>query len=215
MQTQTNYNQERSTTSANIPVVKLNPVPPSELFSACRNGRDKETCSTKPIPGSILLKRSRSDLGQMGGPFLRGSCQKRSELEEMQLRIRKTPVTPIGDIMSTFLVKHVSLNTSPWSNEESVENALSNERTNLRPARPRSVYQNFNDYPSNNEMEDQENEEQCNPFHKPEQDEGFKERCKFLEKNLYNSVRIFVSQLHSNLSSKSTGWVTFLLSRSK
>lgn len=197
MQSQSNYNQQRSTSSANIPVVKLNPVPPSELFSACRNGCDRETSDSKSSAVSIKLKRSRSDLGHMGGPLLRGSNSKRSELEEVQLRIRKTPVTPLGDMVSTFLGKHVNQNASSRGNGESDENPLSSERTHLRPARPRSVYQNVNDCPSNKEMEDQENggRSSNNPFHNPEQDEGFKERCKFMEKNLYNSVRIFVAHL--------------------
>jgi hypothetical protein len=241
MQTESNYNQQRSTSSVNIPVVKLNPVPPGELFSACRSGSDRETVDrtleTDPIE-IFRLKRSKSDVGyknlnylpkkvsslsQMhsnhhhhhhqrptpdSGTMMRSPTlnhvPSHSELEEIQRRIRKTKVTPLGDIVSTFLGKHINQNSGCSTNGKSVENPLlSSERRHLRPARPQSMYQNVNDCPSssNYKMGDQENDEDGdgdddafsrhpNPFHNPEQDHGFKERCKFLEKNLYNSVRL-------------------------
>jgi len=269
MQTESNYNQQRSTSSVNIPVVKLNPVPPGELFSACRGGSDRVTVdrSVETDPIEIFrLKRSKSDIGYKNLNYLpkkvsslsqmyqskpspglnghiinsgrdaklsqsrfplahsqskpqiptgallsqnNGLLSDRSELEEMQLRIRKTKVTPFGDIVSTFLGKHINQNSDCSTNGESDENPLlSNERRHLRPARPQSLYQNVNDCPSsspNYKMEDQENDD-CdsgtpsptrptasrlnNPFLNPDPDPGFKERCKFLEKNLYNSVRL-------------------------
>jgi hypothetical protein len=239
---ESNYNQQRSTSSLvnknnNIPhpIAKLK-INPGELFSACRNGRDCEI-STKPkIPADTLsmikLARSRSDVGhkpQVGPNYSpsttsthqphqnqKFSTNKRSELEEVQLRIirKSKPSTPLGDI-STFLGKHIiNQNSGCLNNEESDENPLSKERRRLlKHTRPRSAYQNLNDqsvayYYPEEEEEDQENimkeqdeddddnvENYCqhkqstNPFfNNHEQDPGFKERCKFLEKSLYNSV---------------------------
>lgn len=228
-QNESNTNQARSTNSNNIPVMavaklEINPVSPGDLFSACRNGSDREK-STKPkVPADtmsmIRLARSRSDVGFKNKGFGPSSPQcianhlqnqqqpspssqkldRRSELEEMQFRIRKSKtVTPLGDICSTFLGKHINQTSGCLSNEESDENPLSHERRRLlKKTRPRSVYQNVNDgsgayyYP-----EDQENlteeeggqEQNTNPFfNNYEQDPGFTERCKFLEKSLYNSV---------------------------
>lgn len=69
---------QRSQTSVNvvIPIVKLNPVPPGQLFAACRQGRDKEIASENR-PASVAssnpnaqkaLTRSRSDVGFRRGP---------------------------------------------------------------------------------------------------------------------------------------------------
>lgn len=69
---------QRSQTTVNvvIPVVKLNPVPPGELFAACRQGREKEV-ATESRPASVAssnpnaqksLTRSRSDVGFRRGP---------------------------------------------------------------------------------------------------------------------------------------------------
>lgn len=227
---QNNYNQdadeERSTCRpASIPTLKLNPaVAAADLFSACRNGSNREKSSNPKIPSDtmsmIKLARSRSDVGysKNGGfgnssqiqpssssTFQQRPKNKRSELEEVQLRIRKSKTTPFGEIVSTtfLLGKHINQNSGCLSNEESDENPLSCERRRLlRRTRSRSAYQNLNDQAQattyyndgDEEDEDQENVDEgrrsTNPFfNNHEQDPGFSERCKFLEKSLYNSVR--------------------------
>ncbi|XP_035704208.1 F-actin-monooxygenase MICAL2 isoform X2 [Folsomia candida] len=227
---QNNYNQdadeERSTCRpASIPTLKLNPaVAAADLFSACRNGSNREKSSNPKIPSDtmsmIKLARSRSDVGysKNGGfgnssqiqpssssTFQQRPKNKRSELEEVQLRIRKSKTTPFGEIVSTtfLLGKHINQNSGCLSNEESDENPLSCERRRLlRRTRSRSAYQNLNDQAQattyyndgDEEDEDQENVDEgrrsTNPFfNNHEQDPGFSERCKFLEKSLYNSGR--------------------------
>ncbi|CAL8148884.1 unnamed protein product [Orchesella dallaii] len=226
---------QKSQTSINvvIPVVKLNPVPPGELFAACRQGRDKDVaCENRPTsvaspipPSTKALIRSRSDVGFRRGPsplattntpppsalqssrsvvlgsavkqqqnlqLLQQQQQQESEAVEMQMRIMKRRTTPAGAILSTFLQKQAIAKSMEQEEQENWT------KRQIRDMRARSLNQNsFNGWgkkpenEQNNYFNQEQQEQQLQ--HQQQQplgpDVSFKDRCKFLEKNIYNSGR--------------------------
>ncbi|ODN00593.1 Protein-methionine sulfoxide oxidase Mical [Orchesella cincta] len=228
---------QKSQTSINvvIPVVKLNPVPPGELFAACRQGRDKEVASENrpatmaPLiaPSTKALIRSRSDVGFRRGPsplathttppspstlqssrsVVLGSAavkqqqtlqqlrlqqeQEQSEAVEMQMRIMKRRTTPAGAIISTFMQKQAI--AAKTVEQEEQENWTKRQ---IRDMRARSLNQNsFNGWGKKPENEQNNHFNQLQLQQQQQQaaalgpDVSFKDRCKFLEKNIYNSGR--------------------------
>lgn len=262
---------QRSQTSVNvvIPIVKLNPVPPGELFAACRQGRDKEIASENR-PASVAssnpnaqkaLTRSRSDVGFRRGPSpaltvgrgvggghgmangpgqLQKSSsgnthnlsnlveQESSEALEMQMKIMKRRTTPTGNIISTFLQKQAIAASGVGNQQPCVGGGVvvaNSDQENwtkrqIRDMRARSLNNNtFTGWGKkmNSDEELQQNElnnhfklkqqkQKQQPTNNLQQqqavglgpDVSFKDRCKFLERNIYNSVRKLESSLHDH-----------------
>lgn len=222
---------QKSQTTINvvIPVVKLNPVPPGELFAACRHGREKDV-ATEIRPASVAssaphskssLTRSRSDVGFRRGPSplasgmpptASGVVRSRSnnnnhdndsgqpsEAVEMQMRIMKRRATPAGAIISTFMQKQAVANLT--ANVEHPQEQENWTRRQIRDMRARSLNNNtFNGWGKrpdtshgnhviNNHSNNQINNSNLQQAATPGPDVSFKDRCKFLERNIYNSVK--------------------------